>query len=240
MSNVLIGIDVSNAQGTIDWDTVAASNVAQYVFCKATEGLTYVDSRFQTNWAAIKSHGWVRGCYHFARVDADAVTQADHFVSTVGSVDPSDMLVLDIETASVSGSQFTDWNLAWLQRVEQQTGCTPIVYTGGPFFNSHGGSADADTAAKLAHYPLWLAAYTNSPNNFIPAEWKHLGWTFWQSSGDVAASGHTVLHVPGIHGNVDCDQFLGTLEDLKTFALNLHPSQNNVFTGDTSAVNSGS
>lgn len=221
MNNALIGIDVSSAQGNVNWDAVAASKLVNYVFCKATEGLIFVDPQFQKNWQAVKDHGFVRGAYHFARLGNDPVAEADHFMSVLGDIDPTDMLVLDVETSPITGEAFLQWNLSWLERVESQTGCIPIVYTGGPFFGSHG-APNTDEVTRLSHFPLWLAAYTNSPDKFVPVEWKGLGWKFWQRSGDQAASGDTVLHVPGIHGNVDRDVFIGSLDDLKDFAISLH------------------
>jgi lysozyme len=240
MSDLLQGIDVSAAQGVINWDAVVNSGLVNFVFCKATEGLGYVDPRFKFNWDAAKGHGYVRGAYHFARLSQDPVDEAKFFVNTVGLLDPADMLVLDIETASVSGVQFTDWTLAWLETVEKQSGTTPIVYTGGPFFNSHGGIPDQATMQRIARFPLWLAAYVTNPSNYVPIEWKTLGWKFWQKSGDIAAAGDSVLHVPGIVGNVDKDEFNGTLDDLKAFALNLHPGTDNAFTNATNTVTSNS
>lgn len=198
---MLQGIDVSAAQGLIDWNTVANSGVAGFAFVKATEGLGYMDPQFQRNWAALNQLGWIKGAYHFARLTADATQEADWFSKTVGPLTITDMLVLDIETASVSGVQFTDWTLTWLERVEANTGAVPIVYTGGPFFNSHGGSPDPTTLQRLVKFPLWLAAYATNPNNYIPVEWRNLGWVFWQRSGDVAAPGDSVLHVPGINNS---------------------------------------
>lgn len=221
MTNTLQGVDVSYAQGTVDWDQVANSKLIDFAFCKATEA-THADNQFKRNWDAIKAHGLVRGAYHFARLNLDPVMEADFFVNTVGPLDPTDMLVLDIEAASTTGSVFTDWTLTWLETVEKKTGVTPIVYTGGPFFNSHAGTPDAETVKRLAHFPLWLAAYTVHPDLFVPLEWKGLGWKFWQRSGDTAAQGDTPLKVPGIPGNVDRDNFIGTVDDLKTFAASLH------------------
>lgn len=236
MDNVLIGIDVSSAQGHIDWDTVTASGEANYVFCKATEGMTFVDPTFKTNWEATKAHDFVRGAYHFARLNGNAIAEADFFMKTVGNLDLTDMLVLDIETSNITGNQFTDWTLTWLERVEQYSGRTPICYTGGPFFTSHIIGFNTDTAVRLAKFPLWLAAYTNHPDKFIPPIWKDLGWTFWQRSGDQSAIGDTILHVPGIRGNVDRNVFKGTLDDLKTFAINLHTGTNNSFTTTVDAI----
>lgn len=237
--NELLGIDISACQKVISWDKVASSGLVSFAFCKSTEGTNFKDSQFDNNWKGIKDVGLIRGCYHFARLSNSALDEANHFLSVVGDkLDLTDMLVLDIETASISGSEFTDWNLTWLERVENQSGCISINYTGGPFYNSHASSPDKITTQKLSRYPLWLAAYSNNPNSFIPSEWSHLGWTFWQKSGDVAPSGSSVLHLPGISGNVDCDIFQGTLEELKTFALNLHTGTTNQTTEDLNTITS--
>lgn len=219
---VLQGMDVSYAQGNIDWNKVVNSKLIDFAFCKATEGTGHKDVQFQKNWDAMKAHGMIRGAYHFGRPNVDAVAQAKYFVSVVGPLEPTDMLVLDIEAGDLIGSKFTDWNLAFLETVEKLSGATPIIYTGGPFFDSHDGTPDLSVIKRLAHFPLWLAAYTVNPEKYIPPEWKSLGWVFWQRSGDVAAPGDTTLQVPGINGNVDRDNFIGTLEDLKKFAGSLH------------------
>jgi lysozyme len=222
---MLQGIDISAAQGHIDWAAVAAAGTVNYAFCKATEGVTFTDKMFKINWDAIKAHGLVRGAYHFARPDGaanDAIAEADFFVSTVGTLDLTDMLVLDIEVSKLNGTQFTDWALTWMERVEKQSGCKPICYTGGPFFISHHGTPSADTITRMSRFPLWLAAYTNHPEKYVPVEWKSEGWKLWQRSGDTAAPGDTTLHVPGIGGNVDRDEFVGTLDELKAFATSLH------------------
>jgi lysozyme len=218
---MLVGIDISAAQGTIAWDQAAASGSFNYVFCKATEGGTFVDQQFHTNWAAAQAHGFIRGAYCFARTGVDPVAEADFFCQTVGALSDTDMLVLDIETSPLTGEAFLQWNIAWLQRVEAQTGVTPLIYTGG-FFGTQGGTPSAADMAALSHFPLWLAAYVQSPDRWIPPEFKALGWKFWQKSGDVAAPGDTILHVPGIHGNVDKDEWNGSVDDLKAFAASLH------------------
>lgn len=222
-------IDVSIAQGIIDWKTVAASNEIVAAFCKATEGSpSYVDPQFKNNWAGIKANGLVRGAYHFARTQNDPVVEADHFINTLKATNDlgqGDMLVLDIEVSTIGGAAFANWVIAWLERVEQTSNITPIVYTGGPFFNSHMSALDADTLKRLQHFPLWLAAYVVNPDNYVPVDWKGIGWKLWQQSGDQAAAGDTVLHLPGIGGgkvDVDKDEFNGTVDDLKVFANSLY------------------
>lgn len=233
---MILGIDVSKYQGVINWNQVAATGLINFAFCKASESTNAVDSQFLANWQGIRNVGLMRGAYHFAHTGNDPVREADNFIRTVGQLDPSDMLCLDIEVSNLAGWPFTNWVLTWLERVELQTGTTPILYTGGPFFNTHDGNPDPTTMQQLARYPLWLASYVVNPNIYVPDVWKALGWKFWQRSGDVAAPGDTVLHLPGIAGAVDKDVWNGTLDELKTFALNLHPGMNNPFSGATSII----
>src|SRR5262245_1658825 len=59
----LDGIDISYWQDLIDWPKVKQSGRA-FAFVRAADG-TYVDPRFQMNWASIKSVGMIRGAYQF-------------------------------------------------------------------------------------------------------------------------------------------------------------------------------
>src|SRR5450631_2984882 len=50
------GMDVSHYDGAIDWPTAKANGI-DFAFVKATEGATYVDTTFASNWAAMKAAG---------------------------------------------------------------------------------------------------------------------------------------------------------------------------------------
>lgn len=230
MSLILEGIDVSAAQGPIDWKTVANSGKVAYADCKATEGIGYVDPQFHNNWKGIKDAGICRGSYDFVRLYNDPVAEANFFCSTMSDVQYDDYVAIDIESGNSVGPTFTHWVLTWLETVEKNTGKIPFVYTGGPFFNQHvAGTADEETVKKFLKYPLWLAAYVNTPDAFVPIIWKSVGWTIWQRSGDITAYGDTPLRVPGISTVVDRNQFRGSLDDFKKVILNLQTSQNNSF-----------
>jgi len=229
--NYLLGCDVSDVQGFPKWDKVKTSGI-EYAFCKATEGETYVTKRFSYNWKGMKDAGLIRGVYHFARTVNDPVKEVKNFIKTVGPLDKGDMLVLDIEDErnKLSKQQFINWVITFLETVERETNVMPIVYTGGPYFDKHGGKENDkgewypgdELVKKLNHYPLWLAAYTKTPDKYVPYIWKTKGWTIWQRSGDVAAKGDTVLRVPGINVVVDRNQYKGTVEEFKAFADSLH------------------
>jgi autotransporter-associated beta strand protein len=79
------GIDVSEFQGTVDWNTVHTTGGKDFVFIRATRGGTtgvgsngglngtgacrYDDPRFSGNIAGAKAAGMLAGTYHFARAD---------------------------------------------------------------------------------------------------------------------------------------------------------------------------
>ena len=203
--STLFGIDVSHHNGVIDWKKVKAAGV-QYVFLKATEGATFVDSKYATNRAGARSVGIPCGAYHFMRANVSAASQIEIFVKTVGKLQPGDLPpVLDIEVPE----NWTNLNqkarvklvMDWLTAVEARLGVRPIVYINNPMARDSLGSPK-----ELASYPLWLAHYTSRPQPNIPLPWTR--WTFWQYSESGKVNG-----VPS--AGVDMNRFAGTLEDLQ-------------------------
>ena len=197
MSEQIQGIDVSDHQGTVDWNAVRQAGMT-FVFIKATDGITWTDPDFATNWSGARAAGLLRGAYHFYETDDDPTAQAQNFLNAV-QLQPGDLPpVVDIEKldSGSTASQTVQDLQTWLGVVQQATGRTPIIYTSHGFWNSLGTSA-------FGSYPLWIAEYgVESPT--LPSGWS--SWTFWQSSesGTVA----------GVSGSVDLDVFQGTLADL--------------------------
>jgi GH25 family lysozyme M1 (1,4-beta-N-acetylmuramidase) len=201
------GIDVSHWNRAVNWARVATAG-HRFVFAKATEGasnsdFTYAAYRANANAARLKV-----GAYHFARpggrgrpaVLANAVVQADHFV-TVAQPRGGDLLpVLDLETTGgLRPPALIAWTSAWLREVERRLRVKPIVYASPRFWNR----ALSDTTAFAASgYGLWLAHWTRAPAPFVPAfNWASFGWTFWQWT--------SCGRVVGIRGCVDVDRFKG-------------------------------
>jgi lysozyme len=85
----ILGIDVSNNNPPIDWLKVAKTNQVTFAFAKASEGVTFKDAEFATNWAGMKSAGIIRGAYHFFRpiksVDEQVQNQPWRSTACVGS-----------------------------------------------------------------------------------------------------------------------------------------------------------
>jgi GH25 family lysozyme M1 (1,4-beta-N-acetylmuramidase)/5-hydroxyisourate hydrolase-like protein (transthyretin family) len=201
------GIDVSSHQHstTLSWTAVEADGIS-FAFVKATEGRTYTNPYFASDWAAARRHGIYRGAYHFAWPRAGtAVRQARFFVATAGLADqPGDLPpVLDLErTGGLGVGALRTWTRTWLETVRDLTGRTPAIYVSPYFWRTHLGNSRA-----FAGYPLWVAHYgVKTPD--VPGGWSR--WTFWQttSSGRVA----------GIAGRVDMNRFNGSRSALATLA----------------------
>ena len=130
------GLDVSDAQGTIDWPKVAATGRA-FAFIKATEGLPGAyrqQANFKANWLGAKKVGIARGSYHYFRPTLDAAQQAVHHALTVRSVQapgPGDFgPALDCEDQDgVSPAAYGAGVLAWCKTAAGLFGGKrPIVY----------------------------------------------------------------------------------------------------------------
>lgn len=81
------GIDVSHHQGVIDWRMLAQTRQGKFpirfVFMKASEGGDYGDKVFQANFDSARTHGFIRGAYHFYNPKTDPIRQADFFINSV-------------------------------------------------------------------------------------------------------------------------------------------------------------
>jgi hypothetical protein len=150
------GIDVSHYQGTVDWQGVRMAGI-QFAFAKATEGVTWTDPEFGTNWPGMRAAGLLRGAYHFFEPNDDAGQQAAFFLQTVqleaGDLPP----VLDVETEGTSPQALWQGVQTWLEQVEAAVGLPPILYMSPTFANEN------EVPASLASY------HPGSPNTVSPS-----------------------------------------------------------------------
>jgi lysozyme len=208
------GIDVSRFQGTIDWPTVAASGI-RFAFVQAARGNGLdctvkpadcgADPFYAINYANAKAAGIRVGPYHrafasgatLAEARADAISEADVYLATVGTISPGDLLpVLDVESpfTGLTPKRLRTWVRVWLKRVRARLGVKPMIYTNA---TSWGATGDTREFAK-ARYPLWVAEWGVSKPSVPAGNWAGRGFRVWQytSSGTV----------PGISGRVDLDR----------------------------------
>ena len=208
----ILGIDVSNWQGNIDWEQVKADGYT-FAWAKSTEGMTYTDPMFFTNMENGLDANVIMGAYHFARPDNNTPQEdAANFLNIASAYIGNGFLppVLDLEnpysggqaillTDMFTSEELSNWAQAWMVEVETQTGISPFIYINGNYANYLNSS--------LTEYGLWFA---QPDENLSPPinigtweDWKFKQYSWW---GDIS----------GIQGDVDLNIFNGTLQDFNT------------------------
>ncbi|MCC6493793.1 MAG: hypothetical protein IT424_12325 [Pirellulales bacterium] len=220
------GIDVSRWQGDINWTAVKNAGI-EFAFCKATEGVDFIDVKFTRNMTLASAAGVYIGPYHFGRINSnvsnpnDAVDEAHDFVDAIAPYyqSPGNFLrpVLDVENTPGFGSTaqnrayVSEWVRDFVGVLQDRLGFAPIIYCNTSY-------AGAYFELDLAQYDLWIANYADAPPAIPPASIDGIwdGWDFWQytDSGSVA----------GVAGNVDRDVYQGTLDELLEKFLAVPPA----------------
>src|ERR1700722_14413445 len=195
------GVDVSVYQGTVNWTSVKGAGL-DFAIARISDG-TDLDTEFSANWTGMKSAGLVRGAYQYWEPGDDPTTQANIVISAVGMLGSGDLPVTaDMETTGGESAATIVSNLTtWANAVKAGTGKVPMVYTAEGYW-------DSDVASSaFSTNPLWVANWGVSCPD-LPTGWT--SWAFWQDS-DTGS-------VNGISGNVDTDEYNGTLAALQAFA----------------------
>jgi GH25 family lysozyme M1 (1,4-beta-N-acetylmuramidase) len=210
------GIDVSHWQGTINWTSVRNSGI-QFAWMKATEGTSYKDSSFNTNYLNSYYAGVIRGAYHFARPDiSSGSTQAAYFASNGGAWSADSLTlpgVLDIEynpygatCYGLSTTAMRTWITDFYNTYKSRTTRDVVIYSTANWWNTCTGS----WTGMASKSPLFIAHYTTASYPTLAAGWTY--YTVWQytSTGTVS----------GVSGNVDRDKFSSTRDRLLALANN--------------------
>lgn len=199
----ITGADVSHHNLDIDWPRVPRNGI-HFLFVKATEGLDYLDPKFNENFEGAKRVGLITGAYHFFVTLDSGADQAKNFMDNVHLVSGDLPPVIDFEVIHPNTSlDYKREFLDCLKTLEQHYGVKPIIYTSHNFWSEH-----MQGDAALAHYPLWLAAYTDQ-NPPIPTPWNE--YTFWQCTPKA--------HDVGIPTPADQNLFRGSMDTLKQMCL---------------------
>lgn len=200
----LYGVDVSHWQGDINWKSPVKSGntTMDFAIVKATQGENYVDAKFSANWNGAQKAGLKVGAYHFYIYKDDPVKQAENYMRNVnlknGMFRPIVDLELDCSGCSTPGiptDELVRNVRVFLEKVEQETGHRPIIYSYTYFFETYLKEAFSD-------YDIWIAQYTqNKPVELpvLPGE-EHSGLpklVMWQFTDKEK--------IDGWNGNVDAN-----------------------------------
>lgn len=170
------GVDVSHYQGDIDWKLIKKQNIS-FAFIKATEGVSYVDEKFDYNWKHANKAFIKRGAYHFFSFVSDPVDQAKHFIDTVPKSKNALPPVVDFETYGpyVNNPPSSDYLVprlrTYIDIVEHKYKVQPIIYCNKYCYNKYiRGNFDN---------PIWLANPSMPPRLPDNRQWSFLQYSFW-------------------------------------------------------------
>jgi len=189
------GIDVSYAQGKIDWQKVKEmeedSVHVSFAFIKATEGVLSVDPYFQRNWREAAKAGIACGAYHYFKPAKSGEWQARFFLQTV-KIEKGDLpMVVDVEELNkVSPDKMRQQLKEYLSYIEKKTHVMPIIYSGSSFYQDY-------LKGYFDGYRLWVANYDQPDMKLSNGR----QWLMWQHSDKAT--------ITGINHVVDFDAFNG-------------------------------
>jgi len=199
---MLTGIDLSHWNSFADYSVLNSSGLS-FAFIKATQGTGIVDPAMEKHYNGISPTHLLTGFYHFYIVASDPTAQAQHFCDTIKpnmdafSLPP--VLDLEDETTTIPVATLVANVQTFLAKVQELSGCTPIVYTGRGFMQGKMANSNA-----LANYPLWDACYEKNPAT------PYGGWAapkIWQYTDKSTNSGQPT----------DGDLWYGDAADMLSF-----------------------
>lgn len=183
-------IDISHHNGTIDLSNAQRAGVVG-IIQKATQGTSYRDPTYQTNFQQAQSLSLMWGAYHFGNGD-DGIAQADSFLNAVQPT-AGTLLVLDFESNTAGSTMSLQDVKDFVTHIQAATGVWPGLYGGSYLKEQLGSQADP----ILQNCWLWLAQY--GPTPVLPPGWDT--WTLWQFT-----DGHIVTDPSPIPGISPCDR----------------------------------
>lgn len=186
-----VGVDVSDHQGVIDWQSVASDGI-DFAFVRAgnrgyTEGALYADERFAENLDGAQAAGLNAGVYFFsqavtpdeAREEADLVVEllAGRTLQLPVAFDHEPVTDAAGRANNMMGEELAACARAFCERIEA-AGYSTLIYGNKQDIAHFGG----DT---LDERPVWLAEYDVAPPT---AQFDFIMWQY--------TNGGTVAGIP--------------------------------------------
>lgn len=183
--NSVIGVDVSSYQADIDMNMLKQQGI-EFIYIKATEGSGMQDARFAENWENAKDAGLLSGAYHFFSYDSPGKTQAENFISTVGSNLKGRLIpVVDVEYYGdkeenpPKKEDVVRELRVFLEMIEEQYGARPMIYTRSDIYDRY-------LKGEFDGYKKWMSSL------YTPIYWNcNDDWYIWQYLNRGELKGYT-------------------------------------------------
>ena len=188
--------DVSEFQPNVDWAQVVGHNGGAAII-RALYGTSHVDKAWYNGARRADAHKKgmrALGIYQYLVKSQDALAQAQAFVNLVGTLQPGEFAVLDLEEGDGDQSSRAQ---TWLDFVDSKLTYPGYngawLYSGQSFFKTQGLLPIANSSRHT-----WVASYGSVEPTDVPHTlWQHTEKEAW----------------PGI-GTCDCSIFNGDLDGL--------------------------
>lgn len=220
----LHGIDVSEHNGTIDWDKVKDSGKVDFAMLRMGFGSDIPDQddkEFERNVKECERVGirWGAYLYSYALNEKDVQSEIEHAKRLLKGKSPSMPISYDMEDADnykqkegmPSGDQLVDFCYTWLDDMEKE-GFYVSLYANKSWLNGRLKNS------KLDRFDKWVAEWSDSCS--YTGEYK-----MWQFSNSGS--------IDGIRGNVDLDITLSDFSFIKGLSENSDIGVYLVRSGDT-------
>lgn len=175
-------LDLSEHNIINNYSAIASSDLSGIIL-KATEGMTYKDSSFQSKYNNLK--GKIKlGAYHYLKRTSSPVGQAIEFYNTIKDKELELTPWLDIEDTALADVSEEYCN-AFIDKFVELCGIRPIIYTGYYYYRDN-----FSHAFQMAN-KWWIASYGTT---IKPNVQNMVGWQYTESCEDYSF----------VSGLVDC------------------------------------
>lgn len=200
------GIDVSRWQQTINWHTVKQNKQFAMIKIGGSDVGLYMDGMAVRNVLEARAVGMPIGFYVYlggTYAPAEEVQHIKNLITNIGGLRPGESIALDWEENHPN-------EVTYLYQIAKgliDAGFPPpLIYMNLAYVRRQ------DWGALVGlNCGLWVAAWGNNDSVADTAppsdEWR--AWAIWQYS--------STGKVPGISGNVDLNQFNGSVDDFKKY-----------------------
>ncbi|MFT3952837.1 MAG: GH25 family lysozyme [Oscillospiraceae bacterium] len=197
------GVDVSEYQGKIDWQTLAGEDIC-FAYIKATEGASYTDPRFEDNFAQAATAGLRVGAYLFFSFESTGDRQAQNFIRQVPKTANALPPAVDVELYGKFKENPPDPAIvraelqSLISALETAYGKKPVLYATARSYKLY-------LEENFPDCPVWIRNVWTSPSE--------VEWTFWQYTDKARLNGYS-----GAENKIDLNVFSGTAADFAKFA----------------------
>lgn len=182
------GIDVSDANGAVDWAMVKARDV-DFVYLRATAGTDLRDMAFPGHWASVAGAGIRRGAIHVFSLCGPAAGQAGAFAATVPRDPDALPAAIDLDfhddcPARPARQVVLDSIRQLAAGIETHSGKPVMLRVSRAFETEY-------RVSEAIPRPLWVAG------DFFEPDYAARPWRMWRSS--------RLRRIDGIDGPVNWD-----------------------------------